>query len=167
MPCRGYSIPYVTETGKNGDNHTNYKNFNQPTTNWKWLLWWNVCQNGIKANYNLYLLRCIDFWTIWQSGIIWYERNVNHNFRTVINQIFSTIFWIVINLIFASCPLEKNRWRKLLQNVRIYHKRTKYNKWCGKQIIQFTRFCVHKDISIWEESWEIKIELNCIANGTK
>ena len=29
-------------------------------------------------------------------GIIWYERNGNHRYRTVINQLFSTLSWIVV-----------------------------------------------------------------------
>ena len=34
-----------------------------------------------------------------QFGIIWYERYGNHNFRTVINQLFSTIAWLVVSFI--------------------------------------------------------------------
>ena len=30
------------------------------------------------------------------SGLIWYERNGNHRYRTVINQLFSTLAWTVI-----------------------------------------------------------------------
>lgn len=30
-------------------------------------------------------------------GIIWYERNGNHNYRTVLNQLFSTIAWTTIS----------------------------------------------------------------------
>ena len=33
---------------------------------------------------------------ILESGIIWYERNGNHNYRTVFNQLFATISWIAI-----------------------------------------------------------------------
>ena len=31
-----------------------------------------------------------------EFGIIWYERNGNHRYRTVINQLFATLSWIVI-----------------------------------------------------------------------
>ena len=31
-----------------------------------------------------------------EVGIIWYERNGNHQYRTVINQLFSTISWLVV-----------------------------------------------------------------------
>ena len=30
------------------------------------------------------------------SGLIWYERNGNHRYRTVINQLFSTLSWTVV-----------------------------------------------------------------------
>ena len=30
------------------------------------------------------------------SGLIWYERYGNHRYRTVINQLFSTLSWIVV-----------------------------------------------------------------------
>ena len=33
---------------------------------------------------------------IFETGIIWYERNGDHNYRTVLNQLFSTISWFVI-----------------------------------------------------------------------
>ena len=36
------------------------------------------------------------FGLLLESGIIWYERNGNHRYRTVINQLFSTISWFVI-----------------------------------------------------------------------
>ena len=32
-------------------------------------------------------------------GIIWYERNGYHNYRTVLNQLFSTVAWITISYI--------------------------------------------------------------------
>ena len=31
-----------------------------------------------------------------EVGIIWYERNGNHQYRTVINQLFATISWLVV-----------------------------------------------------------------------
>ena len=31
-----------------------------------------------------------------EIGIIWYERNGDHNYRTVLNQLFSTVSWITI-----------------------------------------------------------------------
>ena len=31
-----------------------------------------------------------------ELGIIWYEKNGNHRYRTVINQLFATVSWIVI-----------------------------------------------------------------------
>ena len=31
-----------------------------------------------------------------EFGIIWYEKNGNHRYRTVINQLFSTVSWIVV-----------------------------------------------------------------------
>ena len=30
------------------------------------------------------------------SGLIWYERYGNHRYRTLINQLFSTLSWIVV-----------------------------------------------------------------------
>ena len=33
---------------------------------------------------------------IFETGIIWYERNGDHSYRTVLNQLFSTISWFVI-----------------------------------------------------------------------
>ena len=32
-----------------------------------------------------------------EIGIIWYERNGDHNYRTVLNQLFSTISWVTIS----------------------------------------------------------------------
>lgn len=34
-----------------------------------------------------------------EFGIIWYERHANHRYRTAINQVFSTISWLVIGYI--------------------------------------------------------------------
>ena len=34
-----------------------------------------------------------------EFGIIWYERNGDHRYRTVINQLFSTISWLVVGYI--------------------------------------------------------------------
>ena len=31
-----------------------------------------------------------------ELGIIWYERNGDHNYRTVVNRLFSTISWILV-----------------------------------------------------------------------
>ena len=33
---------------------------------------------------------------ILEAGIIWYEKHGNHHYRTVINQLFSTISWLVV-----------------------------------------------------------------------
>ena len=41
---------------------------------------------------------CI-FGLILEFGIIWYERNGNHRYRTVINQLFSTLSWLVVSYI--------------------------------------------------------------------
>ena len=38
----------------------------------------------------------IFFGVVFESGIIWYERNGDHNYRTVLNQLFSTLSWFVI-----------------------------------------------------------------------
>ena len=34
-----------------------------------------------------------------EMGIIWYERHGNHQYRTVINQLFATISWLVVGYI--------------------------------------------------------------------
>ena len=39
------------------------------------------------------------FGLLLEFGIIWYERNGNHRYRTVINQLFSTISWLVVSYI--------------------------------------------------------------------
>jgi hypothetical protein len=39
------------------------------------------------------------FGLILEFGIIWYERNGNHRYRTLINQLFVTISWLVISYI--------------------------------------------------------------------
>jgi hypothetical protein len=36
------------------------------------------------------------FGLIFELGIIWYERNGDHNYRTVVNQLFSTTSWMVV-----------------------------------------------------------------------
>ena len=36
------------------------------------------------------------FGLLLEAGIIWYERNGNHRYRTAINQLFSTISWLVV-----------------------------------------------------------------------
>ena len=40
---------------------------------------------------------------ILELGIIWYERNGNHPYRTVINQLFSTRSWVVVFYILCVC----------------------------------------------------------------
>ena len=39
------------------------------------------------------------FGLLLQFGIIWYERNGNHRYRTVINQLFATVCWLVVSYV--------------------------------------------------------------------
>ena len=42
---------------------------------------------------------------ILEAGIIWYEKNGNHRYRTVINQLFATISWfVVVYILFVYIP---------------------------------------------------------------
>ena len=45
------------------------------------------------------------FGVLSEIGIIWYERNGNHNYRTVLNQLFSTISFVTISwIVFVYIP---------------------------------------------------------------
>ena len=42
---------------------------------------------------------------LFEAGIIWYERHGNHRYRTAINQLFSTISWlVVVYILFVYIP---------------------------------------------------------------
>ena len=44
-----------------------------------------------------------------EFGIIWYERNGNHRYRTAINQLFATRSWVVVFYILSVYILSKKR----------------------------------------------------------
>ena len=51
---------------------------------------------NLKLTTIIFFFAGIVFGIIFETGIIWYERNGDHNYRTVLNQLFSTTSWIVI-----------------------------------------------------------------------
>ena len=55
--------------------------------------------SGLKQLSILTFIIGTIFGLILEFGIIWYERNGNHRYRTVINQMFSTISWLVVSYI--------------------------------------------------------------------
>ena len=53
---------------------------------------------------------------ILEAGIIWYEKHGNHHYRTVINQLFSTISWLVVAYICFVYMPEGARYRNILRS---------------------------------------------------